>query len=74
MLVLNRAATPGGLAQGYMEQMLGQRFDAVIPDLPRIVPKATQLGTAAASLRGPFRGAIGNLAIALGASALADAA
>ena len=53
MLVLNKAHTPGGLTQDYMEQVLGTRFDAVIPDLPRIVPKANQYGTIAASLREP---------------------
>jgi ABC-type transporter Mla subunit MlaD len=56
-----------------MEQALGAPFDAVIPDLPRIVPKTTQLGTQAAALRGPFRSAIAQLAQALGATALAEA-
>jgi pilus assembly protein CpaE len=71
--VLNRAGTPGGLAQSYMEQVMGLRFDAVIPDLPRIVPKTTQFGEQAASLRGPFRTGISQLAIALGASLLPEA-
>jgi hypothetical protein len=57
-----------------MEQTLGLRFDAVIPDLPRIVPKATQYGQPAASLRGPFRNAMTQLATALGAKILAEAA
>jgi pilus assembly protein CpaE len=56
-----------------MEQVMGLRFDAVIPDLPRIVPKTTQFGSQAASLRGPFRNAIGTLANALGATVLAEA-
>ncbi|HQT46897.1 MAG TPA: AAA family ATPase [Acidocella sp.] len=68
MVVLNKAGTPGGLSQTYMEQTMGLRFDAVIPDLPRIVPRSTQLGTPAAALRGPFRVAIGTLANALGAT------
>jgi pilus assembly protein CpaE len=67
-LVLNRAGAPGGLAQSYMEQTMGLRFDAVIPDLPRIVPRATQLGSQAAALRGPFRAGIATLANALGAA------
>jgi pilus assembly protein CpaE len=71
--VLNKAGAPGGLAQSEMEQALGAPFDAVIPDLPRIVPKTTQLGTQAAALRGPFRSAIAQLAQALGATALAEA-
>ncbi|MBB5372783.1 AAA family ATPase [Acidocella aromatica] len=67
LLVLNRAGAPGGLAQSYMEQSMGLRFDAVIPELPRIVPRSTQLGTPAAALRGPFRAAVAALAAAAGA-------
>jgi pilus assembly protein CpaE len=73
LLLLNKTGTPGGLNQSYMEQIIGHRFDAVIPDLPRIVPKTTQFGTQAASLRGPFRNGIAALAGALGATALAEA-
>ncbi len=73
-IVLNKAGAPGGLAQTYMEQSMGLRFDAVIPDLPRIVPRATTLGTQAASLRGPFRAGIAALASALGATILPDGA
>lgn len=73
MVVLNKAGTPGGLSQSYMEQALGLRFDAVIADLPRIVPKTLQFGTPAAALRGPFRAAISQLANALGATVLAEA-
>ena len=74
MVVLNKAHTPGGISQAYMEQTLGLRFDAVIPDLPRIVPKTTEFGTPAASLRGPFRDAIAALAKALGATPSGEAA
>jgi pilus assembly protein CpaE len=72
--VLNMANAPGGLSQSYIEQAIGQPFDAVIPNLPRIVPKATTYGTPAASLRGPFRNAIADLANALGATVVAEAA
>jgi pilus assembly protein CpaE len=74
MVVLNRAGTPGGISQTYMENVLGLKFDAVIPDLPRVVPKSTQFGTPAAAVRGPFRNAIAALAAALGAHAMAEAA
>ncbi len=74
LLVLNRARTPGGLTQDYMEQILGRRFDAVIPYLPNVIPKASQFGTIPASLRGPFRAAMGDLAALFGAAALAVAA
>ena len=46
----------------------------MIPDLPRIVPKTTEFGTPAASLRGPFRDAIAALAKALGATPSGEAA
>jgi pilus assembly protein CpaE len=72
MLVLNRLNAPGGLSQGFIEQAIGMKFDAVIPDLPRIVPKATTYGTPAASLRGPFRDAIAVLAHALGATVMSE--
>jgi len=74
IVVLNKANAPGGLTQAYMEQTMGLRFDAVIPDLPRIVPKTTQFGEQAAALRGPFRNAIEALAGVLGATVMAEAA
>ncbi|WP_297371375.1 cellulose synthase operon protein YhjQ/BcsQ [Acidocella sp.] len=67
IIVLNRAGAPGGLSQAYMEQTMGMRFDAVIPDLPRIVPRAGQLGQPAAAIRGAFRTTIAKLAGAIGA-------
>jgi pilus assembly protein CpaE len=74
LLVLNRATMPGALSQAEMETSLGRPFIAVIPDLPRIVPRSTHAGTAAAALRGPFRTAISTLAAALGAATPAEAA
>jgi pilus assembly protein CpaE len=74
MTVLNMANAPGGLSQSFIEQAIGLQFDAVIPNLPRIVPKASTYGTPAASLRGPFRNAIADLANALGATVVAEAA
>ena len=74
LLVLNHAGAPGGLTQTYMEQVTGLKFDAIIPDLPRIVAKTTNFGTQAASLRGAFRNGIAKLANALGAADISDAA
>jgi pilus assembly protein CpaE len=71
LMVLNQAGRPGGLSQAYLEQTLGLRFDAVIPDMPRIIPRSTQYGQAAAALKGPFRNAIMQLATTLGANAAA---
>jgi pilus assembly protein CpaE len=65
LLVLNQAGRPGGLNRDYMERTLGVKFDAVIPDLPRVVPKAEKYGDIAASIRGPFRNGIMDLARAL---------
>jgi pilus assembly protein CpaE len=71
LLVLNKAGTPGGPSQSYMEQTMGLHFDAVIPDLPRVVPRTSQLGNQAAARRGPFRTGIAALATALGAGTAA---
>jgi pilus assembly protein CpaE len=70
LLVLNMAGAVGGLSQANMEQTLGLKFDAVIPELPRIVPKAAQFGKPAAETRGPFRNGILALAQAVGARVL----
>jgi len=67
VLALNLAGGAGAVSQSYLEQQLGLRFDAVVPELPRVVPKATQYGRPAAELRGPFRTAILKLANAVGA-------
>jgi pilus assembly protein CpaE len=66
LLVLNQAGRPGGLTQRYMEDALGVRFDAVIPDFPRVIQKAEKYGEIPASIRGPFRTAIMRLANLLG--------
>jgi pilus assembly protein CpaE len=72
ILVLNQAGRPFGLAQTFMEEKLGMKFDVVIPDLPRVISKAEQYGDMAASIRGPFRNAIIQLAKLLGADQSAD--
>jgi pilus assembly protein CpaE len=67
ILVLNQAGRPYGLSQSFMEQALGMKFDVIIPDLPRILPKADKFGEMAASIKSPFRDAIGKLATKIGA-------
>jgi pilus assembly protein CpaE len=42
--VLNRAGLPGGLKQKLIEEGLGVPPDVVIPDLPRQLPRAANLG------------------------------
>jgi len=72
ILVLNQAGRPFGMSQTFMEEKLGVKFDVVIPDLPRQVAKAEQYWDMAASIRGPFRTAILQLAKFLGADPLID--
>lgn len=67
LLVLNQAGRPYGLTQSFMEQALGMKFDIIIPDLPRILPKADKFGEMAASIKSPFRDALSKLAIKIGA-------
>jgi len=74
LLALNMAGTTAGLTQAFMEQTLGVRFDAVIPELPRVVPKAAKFGQPAAETKGPFRAAMQRLASALGARGLEEPA
>ena len=66
LLVLNKAGAQGGLARHFMEDKLGVQFDAVIPDLPRLVGGHSGFGTLAVRQRGPFRQSIIALAAALG--------
>ncbi len=70
VLVLNMAGGAGALTASFMEQNLGVKFDAVLPDQPRLVPKADKMGRPAAETRGPFRTGMQQLAHALGASSV----
>ncbi|MDE2239849.1 MAG: hypothetical protein KGJ73_07950 [Rhodospirillales bacterium] len=69
LLVLNKAGVQGGLARRFMEDQLGAPFDAVIPDLPRLVGQHTGFGTLAVRQRSPFRQGILALVAALGVGA-----
>jgi pilus assembly protein CpaE len=62
LLVLNRLGRPGGLNRRQVEDALQRRADVVIPDLPRQVASAANLGQIAAAARGAFRGGIEELA------------
>jgi pilus assembly protein CpaE len=44
MMVLNRAAAPGVLKTLLVEEGLGAKPDVVIPDLPKQLPRAANLG------------------------------
>ncbi|MFM2149765.1 MAG: hypothetical protein RLZZ187_2071 [Pseudomonadota bacterium] len=44
LMVMNRAGCPGALSMPVIKEALGGKPDVLIPDLPREVPKATNLG------------------------------
>jgi pilus assembly protein CpaE len=71
-VVLNFADRAGGLSQARMEQMLGLRFAAVIPDLARVLSKAAVFGEPAAAVKGAFRTAIFAIAKAVGANSTGE--
>jgi pilus assembly protein CpaE len=73
IVVLNFAGRAGGLSQATLEQMLGLRFAAVIPELPKLLSKAAHFGEPAAMVKGPFREAIFRIAEAVGVSAAVEA-
>ena len=58
VVVLNRLGMPGGLQRRQVEETLGLKADLVIPDLPRVVANATNIGEPAAAARSPLRTAI----------------
>ena len=66
VLVLNRDGMPGGLTRRQLEDALRMTVDVVIPDLPRLVCNAENLGKPAAKSPGPFRAGIADLAREVG--------
>ncbi|WP_428390434.1 AAA family ATPase [Lichenicoccus sp.] len=62
VLVLNRAGMPGGLSRTAIEDALQVKIDVCIPDLPRQVGLAEQLGEPATKSHGAFRTSIVALA------------
>lgn len=72
VLVLNRLGMPGGLQRRQVEETLGMKVDVAIPDLPRVVANAVNLGEPAAAARSPLRTAITELTTLCAASGLLD--
>jgi len=71
IVVLNRLGMTGGLTLKQMEEALKIKVDAVIPDQPRQLAAAANMGQPASAMRGAFRTAIVQLAkelVSLGAS------
>ena len=62
VLVLNRNGMPGGLSRTAIEDALQVKIDVCIPDLPRQIGLAEQLGEPAAKPHGAFRTSIVALA------------
>ncbi len=62
VLVLNRVGMPGGLTKRQVEDALNLTVDVTIPDLPRVLGAAENLGEPAAKQRGGFRTGIFDLA------------
>lgn len=61
LTVLNRANVPGGLKTKLIEEGLGAAPDVVIPDLPRVLPRAANLGRPALRESSQFRRALAPL-------------
>ena len=72
IVVLNRLGMPGGLQRRQVEDTLGLKVDITIPDLPRIVSNATNVGEPAAAARSPLRTAIVELTVLAAANGLLD--
>ncbi len=61
LTVLNRSNLPGGLKTKLVEEGLGGAPDVVIPDLPRFLPRAANLGRPALRESAAFRRALAPL-------------
>ena len=72
VVVLNRLGMPGGLQRRQVEETLGLKADIAIPDLPRVVSNATNIGEPVVAARSPLRNAIIELTGLAAANGLAD--
>ncbi|MGH7154036.1 MAG: AAA family ATPase, partial [Acetobacteraceae bacterium] len=62
IVVLNRAASSGGMSRRQVEQAIGISVDVAIPNLPRQISNAATLGEPAIARHAGFRGVIADLA------------
>jgi pilus assembly protein CpaE len=74
VLLLNRAGMPGSLTVAQVEDALESRIDSVIPDLPKRLAAAANLGDPAARQRGFFRIRVQDLARLVAFNRLLDSA
>jgi pilus assembly protein CpaE len=74
VIMLNRDGMPGGMTREQVEATLEARLDLVIPDLPRRLAKAANMGDPAITGRGFFRLRIQEIARLVAHNRLVDAA
>jgi pilus assembly protein CpaE len=72
LLLLNRLGLPGGLNRRQMEEGLKRKIDIVLPDLPRQLRTAANLGEPAIITTPAYRKAISELARAVAGAGLLD--
>ncbi|HEX2526651.1 MAG TPA: division plane positioning ATPase MipZ [Geminicoccus sp.] len=61
ILVLNRLGAPGGMKLPLIIEGLGRRPDVIVPDLPRHLPRAANLGQASGAASASLRKALAPL-------------
>lgn len=72
LLLLNRLGLPGGLSRRQVEDGLKRKLDLVIPDLPRQLRLAANLGEPAIINNGAYRKVIAELARSVAGAGLLD--
>jgi pilus assembly protein CpaE len=72
LIVLNRLGLPGGLTRRQVEDGLKRKVDFVLPDMPRKVRTAANLGEPAVITATPFRTAIAEMARSVAGVGLLD--
>lgn len=72
LLLLNRLGLPGGLSRRQIEEGLKRKLDIVLPDLPRQLRAAANLGEPAIVTNTAYRKAIAELARSVAGAGLLD--
>jgi pilus assembly protein CpaE len=72
LLLLNRLGLPGGLTRRQVEEGLKRKLDLVLPDLPRQLRAAANLGEPAIVTTTAYRNAIAELARSVAGAGLLD--
>jgi pilus assembly protein CpaE len=72
LILLNRLGLPGGLTRRQVEDGLKRKVDVVLPDMPRQLRSAANLGEPATVTVAPYRKVIAELARAVAGAGLLD--